>query len=158
MAKVIGIDIADKCGWAVFDGDEHQGSGVWDFSDPKRWHGGGMCFLKFRNNLSELAYKTRPDAIYFEEVRRHLGSDAARKYYGYVGNLMAWCEKMEIPFQSVPVATIKIAATGKGNASKDDMLAAAREHWPGVLVEDDNQADAMWCGVCGIMDLQGATT
>jgi Holliday junction resolvasome RuvABC endonuclease subunit len=42
----------------------------------------------------------------------------------------------------VPVGTIKKAATGKGNASKADMIAAAKR--AGCFTEDDNEADAFW--------------
>ena len=58
-----------------------------------------------------------------------------------MGHLTAWCEHHNIPYQGVPVGTIKKHATGKGNAGKDEMIAAirARGHTPG----DDNEADAL---------------
>ena len=43
--------------------------------------------------------------------------------------------------QGVPVGTIKRHATGKGNASKDEMIAAMRAL--GHAVTDDNEADAL---------------
>ena len=81
------------------------------------------------------------DAIYFEEVRRHLGVDAAHAYGGFLGSLTAWCEEHGIPYQGVPVGTIKKFATGKGNASKQAVIAAVKElgHNP----KDDNEADAL---------------
>ncbi len=158
MATVIGIDTGDKCGWAVLGEEGHIDSGVWDFREPKRWLGAGMCCLKFRNVLTKLIYENQPDAIYFEEVRGHKGPDAARKYGGYVFGLMSQCEKLKIPYRSVPVAAVKAAATGKGVAKKDAMIVAARERWPDVLIQDDNQADALFVGVCGLEHLQGATT
>jgi Holliday junction resolvasome RuvABC endonuclease subunit len=79
--------------------------------------------------------------VVFEEVRRHVGVDAAHAYGGFMGQLMAWCEHHQIPYQGVPVGTIKKHATGKGNASKDEMVASvrARGHNPA----DDNEADAI---------------
>lgn len=81
------------------------------------------------------------DAVYFEEVRRHRGVDAAHIYGGFLANLSAWCEEHRIPYQGVPVGTIKKHATGKGNANKEDMIEAAirRGHRPA----DDNEADAL---------------
>ena len=81
------------------------------------------------------------DAVYFEEVRRHAGVDAAHAYGGFMAHLTAWCEHHQIPYQGVPVGTIKKHATGKGNASKDEMIAAMRAK--GFRPEDDNEADAL---------------
>ena len=78
--------------------------------------------------------------MYFEEVRRHAGVDAAHAYGGFMGHLTAWCEHHQIPYQGVPVGTIKKHATGKGNASKpDDRRRPARGYAPA----DDNEADAL---------------
>jgi Holliday junction resolvasome RuvABC endonuclease subunit len=81
------------------------------------------------------------DAVYFEEVRRHVGVDAAHAYGGFLAHLTAWCEHHQIPYQGVPVGTIKKHATGKGNADKAAMMAAVRAK--GFLPADDNEADAL---------------
>ena len=67
--------------------------------------------------------------------------DAAHAYGGFMGHLTAWCEHHNIPYQGVPVGTIKKHATGKGNAGKSEMIVAAkvRGHNP----VDDNEADAL---------------
>lgn len=44
----------------------------------------------------------------------------------------------------VPPASLKKFATGKGNASKMNMLAAAIRRFPNVDVQNDNEADALW--------------
>jgi Holliday junction resolvasome RuvABC endonuclease subunit len=80
-------------------------------------------------------------AIYFEEVRRHLGVDAAHVYGGLLATLTAWCEHHQIPYQGVPVGTIKRHATGKGNAGKAEVIAAMKAL--GHPVTDDNEADAL---------------
>ena len=80
-------------------------------------------------------------AVYFEEVRRHLGVDAAHVYGGLLATLTAWCEHHQIPYQGVPVGTIKRHATGKGNAGKAGVIAAMKAL--GHPVTDDNEADAL---------------
>lgn len=80
-------------------------------------------------------------AVYFEEVRRHAGVDAAHAYGGFLATLTAWCEHHQIPYSGVPVATIKKHATGKGNADKPAMVAAIRAF--GFHPADDNEADAL---------------
>ena len=107
-----------------------------------------MRYLRFRRWLDEVLATTPPssgvsglDAIYFEEVRRHLGVDAAHAYGGFLATLTSWCEHQKIPYQGVPVGTIKRHVTGKGNAGKSEMVSAMRAR--GYLVADDNEADAL---------------
>ena len=107
-----------------------------------------MRYLRFRRWLDELLATTAPkgaasglDAVYFEEVRRHLGVDAAHAYGGFLATLTSWCELQKIPYQGVPVGTIKRHVTGKGNAGKSEMVLAMRAR--GYLVADDNEADAL---------------
>ena len=61
---------------------------------------------------------------------------------GYFPSRMtAWCERHQIPYQGVPVGTIKRHATGKGNAGKAEVIAAMKAL--GHPVTDDNEADAL---------------
>jgi len=116
-------------------------SGIQSFR-PQRFEGGGMRYLRFRRWLAEIRTAAEEiHAVYFEEVRRHAGVDAAHVYGGLMATLTAWCEHHNIPYQGVPVGTIKKHATGRGNASKDEVMAAMRAlgHHPA----DDNEADAL---------------
>jgi Holliday junction resolvasome RuvABC endonuclease subunit len=58
-----------------------------------------------------------------------------------LATLTAWCERHQIPYQGVPVGTIKRHATGKGNAGKAEVIAAMKAL--GHPVTDDNEADAL---------------
>ena len=141
MKTILALDLGTTTGWAMLaDGTITSGSQCFK---PQRFEGGGMRFLKFKRWLSDMKYcgTYGLDAVYFEEVRRHAGVDAAHAYGGFMAHLTAWCEHHEIPYQGVPVGTIKKHATGKGNASKGEMIAAAvaRYQW----VQDDNEADAL---------------
>ncbi len=97
-----------------------------------------MRYLHFQHWLSELP---RVELVYFEEVRRHLGVDAAHAYGGFLGTLTAWCEIKKIPYTGIPVSTIKRFITGKGNASKLEVIEGVKAlgHSP----TDDNEADAL---------------
>jgi Holliday junction resolvasome RuvABC endonuclease subunit len=140
-ASILALDLGTTTGWALQSREGHVQSGSQSFR-PQRFEGGGMRFLRFRRWLTELkACAGNIDAVYFEEVRRHAGVDAAHAYGGFLATITAWCEHHRIPYQGVPVGTIKRHATGKGNATKEEMLAAVRQlgHRP----EDDNEADAL---------------
>ena len=92
-------------------------------------------------NTEIKALATDIHAVYFEEVRRHAGVDAAHVYGGLMATLTTWCEHHNIAYQGVPVGTIKKHATGKGNAGKGEVIAAMR--LLGHPVTDDNEADAL---------------
>lgn len=138
---VLSLDLGTQTGWAVRLGDGGITSGSENFK-PTRFQGGGMRYLRFRQWLCELHQLTgHIERIYFEEVRRHLGVDAAHAYGGFLAHLCAWCEEKEIPYLGVPVQTIKKHITGKGNASKQMVIDAVRAK--GFLPVDDNEADAI---------------
>ncbi len=141
IQNILALDLGTTTGWAVLGRDGSITSGSESFK-PHRFEGGGMRFLRFKRWLTEIKQSTEGiDAVYFEEVRRHLGVDAAHAYGGFMAHLTAWCEHHQIPYQGVPVGTIKKLATGKGNAGKDEMIAAMKVlgHTP----VDDNEADAL---------------
>jgi Holliday junction resolvasome RuvABC endonuclease subunit len=107
-----------------------------------RFDGGGMRYLRFRRWLELLQSDAGPiGAVYFEEVRRHVGTDAAHVYGGLLGQLTAWCEEHGVAYQGVPVGTIKAFAAGRGNADKAAMIAAVQSR--GFSPADDNEADAI---------------
>ncbi len=82
-----------------------------------------MRYLRFKRWLTELKRSVDEiDAVYFEEVRRHVGTNASHIYGGFLATLTAWCEHHQILYEGIPVGTIKKATTGKGNASKEEMI------------------------------------
>ena len=138
---ILALDLGTTTGWALRGSDGHITSGSESFR-PQRFEGGGMRFLRFKRWLTEIKQSCDEiDCLHFEEVRRHVSTDAAHAYGRFLATLTAWCEHHQIPYQGVPVGTIKKHATGKGNASKDEMVASARarDHAP----TDDNEADAL---------------
>ena len=138
---ILAIDLGTTTGWAVRARDHQIAHGFVSFK-PQRFEGGGMRFLRFKRWLSEIHTMTNDiHAVYFEEVRRHAGVDAAHVYGGLMATLTSWCEHRNIPYQGVPVGTITKHATGKGNAGKDEVIAAMRVK--GHPVSDDNEADAL---------------
>jgi len=138
--NILAIDPGTKCGWAAKAGAIY--SGVWDLA-PKRFEGGGMRYVRFHKYLAEIIDSLHIGQVYFEEVRRHLGTDAAHIYGGIVSHLTAFCEERGIPYSGIPVGTIKKLATGKGNAGKLEMIVAAKALFPGTVPKDDNEADAL---------------
>ena len=139
-SAILALDLGTTTGWASLVGGIVQ-SGTVSFR-PSRYDGGGMRYLRFANWLAEIDRLAGPmAAIWFEEVRRHVGTDAAHLYGGFLATLTAWCEREQVAYQGVPVGTIKRFATGKGNADKHAVLAAVTAR--GFRPADDNEADAI---------------
>jgi Holliday junction resolvasome RuvABC endonuclease subunit len=139
MGAYLALDLGTTTGWALctLGGDTISGTESFKVG---RFEGGGMRYLRFSRWLDEMASHGL-GGIWFEEVRRHVGTDAAHVYGGLMATLTSWAEKRGIPYQGVPVGTIKKHATGKGNANKDAMIAAAVAR--GFRPADDNEADAL---------------
>jgi Holliday junction resolvasome RuvABC endonuclease subunit len=147
--SILCLDLGTRTGWALHD-DGAIFSGSITFR-PGRYEGGGMRYLRFHQWLVDLLANTKRaklaqqvapiDAVYFEEVRAHAGTDAAHIYGGFLATLTACCEQRGVAYQGVPVGTIKRHVTGKGNADKAAVLAAIRAR--GFDPADDNEADAL---------------
>ena len=63
------------------------------------------------------------------------------RYGGFLATHTASCEQNGIPYEGVPVGTIKRHITGKGSADKAAVIAAVRAR--GFNPADDNEADAI---------------
>ena len=137
--NILALDLGTNTGWASCVGGVTM-SGVQSFT-PGRFEGAGMRFLRFNNWLNDVFAITKFDAIYFEEVRHHVGIDAAHAYGGYMAVLTAWCELRKIPHAGVSVGIIKRHWTGKGNANKAAMIAEAKRR--GFPVKSDDEADSL---------------
>ena len=138
---ILALDLGTTTGWALRFGDGGTTSGTMTFK-PGRFEGGGMRYLRFTDWLVQIAMHAHGlRRVVFEEVRRHAGTDASHVYGGFLATLTSWCEEHEVPYEGVPVGTIKRYATGKGSANKAAMIEAIRAR--GYLPADDNEADAI---------------
>jgi len=144
--KILAFDLGTNTGWAVTAPSDEKCPFTYGTLDLKgsRYSGGGMRYVIFRKHVIEMLDAMEPDMVVYEEVRRHLGTDAAHVYGGLKAHLVEVCETRGVPYEGVPVGTIKRFATGKGNASKLQMVQEAEEQWRLDLKQNDNEADALW--------------
>ena len=141
--KILAIDPATKCGWAHSNG----ASGTWDLS-IRRDESSGMRLLRFEAKVLEVARLIGIDVIAFESPTvaqgRKANLDGMKLGVKLQAIIERLCEGTDIEHIGYNLSTIKKHATGKGNASKEMMLSAARRRWPDAYIEDDNEADALW--------------
>jgi Holliday junction resolvasome RuvABC endonuclease subunit len=90
--------------------------------------------------LDEMA----PKVLVYEEVAAHKGTAAAQIYGGLISTIQTYCEQHNVPYLGIPVGTVKKAATGRGNASKDEMHAAAVLKLGMAVRGTEDEADALW--------------
>ena len=97
VPTVLALDLGTTTGWALRGSDGHITSGTVSFR-PSRFEAGGMRYLRFNGWLREAARLGGPiGQIVFEEVRRHIGADAAHVFRGLLATLTAWAELNTIP-------------------------------------------------------------
>jgi Holliday junction resolvasome RuvABC endonuclease subunit len=139
--NILALDPATHCGWAHSAG----GYGTWDLS-IRRDESKGMRLMRLRGKLNELIKNVGVDVVYYEAAR-----NAGPKMQGALvvqaeiqGVIVLWCEDNMVEYRGVSPSEVKKHATGKGNAGKEQMIAAAQAKWPEIGSMDDNTADALW--------------
>lgn len=143
--KILAIDPGTKMGWAIgVDGNviDHGAVNL----TPKRNESKGMVYVRFRSWLTGMINQGF-DVVYFEEVRRHIGTDAAHRYGGLIAQIQEICVENDIEYSSVPVGKWKKHLTGKGSAHQSIYMAHVRHR--GFTITTDDEAAAigicLWC-------------
>lgn len=134
--KVVGIDPGMTTGWAHTTDTGVIVSGSWRIDVPKY---NPIHILGYR--LGEFLVEHKPVLVCYEEpVARGM---AARSLNRQLGVIIYICELHLIPHYPVNPGTLKKHATGKGNATKEEMAEAL---WGkgGYIPDDHNAVDAHW--------------
>ena len=148
---ILGLDCASKTGWSLYDSDLKKTleSGVQDFT-KKRGESNGLLFLKFRRWLDDLIQMNPEISMIAYEQAHHRGGAATEICVNLVGRAQEVAAQYGILTAPVRTNTLKLFATGHGNADKGMMIEAAGKVL-GRKPIDDNEADAtmisIWCAV-----------
>ena len=175
--RIVGLDLASKTGVAFVDivpGPPVNGAklvlGQWDLSLGE-FDSGPLRHIRLKQFLTIM----EPGLVMFEDVKFTgavmptdqkkftLGAMVARAVtgaqfiHGLKVTVTTWCEERDIPTGGLPIGTIKKFATGKGNASKVEMVKACNEQFgtdfdPETYEQTgvDNMADAAFCCAMGV--------
>lgn len=156
---ILALDMATSTGWALMDRKGVVTSGVQRF-DLGRGESSGMRFLRFRRWLAEMLELGFADdegdgravhVIAFERAH-HRGGPATEVGVGLMTTMLSEAARVGCETLPVHTATLKQHATGKGNASKEEMRQAAGDKWfgaPGYRLPErpeaftDDEADAL---------------
>lgn len=148
MSKILVLDMATQLGWAwCKPGCQISGTmRLEGKSRPQRLH-------HFRLWLIEQFEWKTPDALVYEQPIAW-GKRVNPFGFHLEGIALQLCEERLISVVSGNISTVKKWAAGKGNADKEAMQAAAARLWPGVVLEDDNQADALCLGAWALSEVE----
>ena len=136
---ILAIDPATKCGWA----DSNGPSGVWDLR-VRPDESSGMRLIRLWAKLNEVHNASPLELIAFEASRNSKFPKAIVVAAKIQGVLEAWVEKHDgVSLAPFSPTEIKRHSTGKGTASKSDMIDAAKKFYPDVEIESDDHADAL---------------
>ena len=138
---ICALDLATTTGYAsVSHGIVMSGTFKCRQSSKEPW---GVCFLRFKRWLRDWLFQEKPDKLYYEEVMRFSSSASAKVYCGLRAVMLLECEAHGVDAIGLSVGQIKKSFTGKGNASKQDMIDIACEKYPDIKIIDDNHADSL---------------
>jgi Holliday junction resolvasome RuvABC endonuclease subunit len=136
--NTLALDLGSATGYAIYKDGEIL-SGMKKLRHDR--HASGVRALDFYRWLTQMIQEHGIGQVYFERVYAHSGTEAAHLYGYFMHTLAAVCEECGIKCVGIPVGTIKKFATGNGNASKEEMIAAAKSH--GFNPQTDDEADAL---------------
>lgn len=138
--KILSLDLATSTGWASYDNGKVD-IGTADFS-LKRGESPGMRFLRCRSWLREMLqlFDFKIDLITYEQPHQR-GGHPTQVAMGLVAEVLSFAAENKIETTSYHSTQLKKWATGKGNASKEEMVEEAKKRK--YLVGNDDEADAV---------------
>lgn len=141
--KILCLDLGTTTGWAVGDLEKkkHIKSGSEDLS-VSRFESHGFRYIKFSRFLDRIHEKYGFTRCCFEAIRFAQTTDAAHMYGGFVAVLQSWCINHEVEYNGIEPQIIKKHITGKGNASKEEVINSVKIKLK-IFPQDDNEADAV---------------
>jgi Holliday junction resolvasome RuvABC endonuclease subunit len=137
VSRLLALDISFSTGWACSDG----GSGVMNFPNDAKATVDPRYYL-FHHWVRDLVNDIEPDVIYIEKPNARYYY-AACALFGMRGILYSVAAINNCRIEEVSPSSIKIYATGKGNAKKIDMVNALAVKYPDLVIINDDHADAI---------------
>lgn len=139
--RIIGLDLSlTSTGVAGYQAPEPWIDSVKSKSEPED----RGQFRRLRHIIGRVMDHARgADLVVVEGLSQHSVTGQHLTRAGLWHVLMMAVDGLGIPWCEVAPAAIKRYATGKGNASKDEVLAAVVRRYPDVPVMGNDEADAL---------------
>ena len=138
---ILALDLAGQTGFAIAYDTGHIEVGTWDLSSGEI---GGVRspipMLRLWEKLNEFAAENEVGTLVIEETFARGAAKFRLDSLQCTAILFAMLNN--IPFSRLSPGQWKKAVVGKGNATKEDYLAFARERWPQLNLKNDDEAAA----------------
>ena len=139
---LLGLDLGGQVGWALAG----RSCGVFEYGVfcivPKRGESPGIRYLRLQSALHAIHRRWPGLRLIAFEAAHHRGGAATAYALGAEAIVQAVAADLGIEHVSIHSATLKRFATGKGHASKAEMIAAATAA-TGWETLDEHAADAV---------------
>jgi hypothetical protein len=147
VKAILALDLGTRTGWALAEQGRTE-SGVQVF-DVKRGESPGMRYLRFNRWLSDVCHaglgavfgtdRLAVGVIVYEQTHQR-GGAATEVAAGFSTRVQEFCAQYGLEHAAIHSGTLKRWATGRGNADKPAMVAAAQRR--GYQGADEDEADA----------------
>ena len=109
----------------------------------------GHLMMKWRHDLADIIPPYGIGWVAIEDVRP-VNKNHSEIHFAMLGVLAEICYRRNIPMLRVTATQVKKRLFGKGKATKEEMVEAARNLYPFLNVRNDDEADAVGVGLCAI--------
>jgi len=140
--RIMAVDLSVTCTGIAFPDGDTMAVRSRTTGDERRF--------QITEHVEIAARACRAELVMIEGLGGVYKGEAAREIPMLHGAVRLALRRSFIPFmRSVSPSTLKQFATGSGNASKDDMKAAAKR-WFGKAYDTSDECDADWLRVAGL--------
>ena len=143
----VSLDLS-KTRTGVATWEDRRCTGVYDTS-LKETDGLGHLVMQWRHELADIIPTVGISWVAVEDVKP-VNKNHSEIHFAMLGVVAEVCYRREIPLLRVTATQVKKRMTGNGRATKEEMVAAARDLYPMLNVQNDDQADAMAVGLFAI--------
>jgi crossover junction endodeoxyribonuclease RuvC len=155
--KIVGLDLSmTATGYAYLQTPDLGPSGHWHLSTIKTKGTDSdsvlvthVRLLRICSEVTERVWQDQPDLIVMEGPAFSSSSGKAHDRSGLWWLIYDALRAREIPLAVVKPNTRTMYATGKGNASKDTVMAAASRRYLDAPILNNNEADAVILAAMG---------
>ena len=137
---VLALDPATACGWAIMP---YGVSGVKDLTPTGKNLHPGKRYQRLRNLMRDKRTEFPDISLIAYELPIGESTSQIQKAYshGYVAIIQLFCAEHGLGSRGIYSGTLKKFVTGRGNASKDEMIAAIKAR--GFNPQSHDEADAI---------------
>ena len=137
--KILGLDLASSTGWAIVEDKMLIASGT-HVMKKRRGESNGIMFLKLESFLRRLIIEHKPNVVAYEQA--HFRGAGTELLVGFQTHAQKCAAEHKLESSGYHTGTVKKTFTGKGNASKQQVIDMV-ELVTGHLPKTDDEADAI---------------